>query len=84
MILGSIILNRRQKGSPFNATILNLPGRKIQKIPIRAEVKVIIFWDCAEVILVDVILRSFSNKFCLTRIRQKYCFTIAIQGHTRM
>jgi hypothetical protein len=57
---------------------------KIHKFSFRGEVIVKVFWDCEEVILVEVILRSFSNKFGLTRNKQKSCFIMAIHGHTQI
>jgi len=55
---------------------------EIQKVSVWSEVTLIVVWDYEEVILVDLISRSFSNKFCLTRIKQKSCFIMAVQGHT--
>jgi hypothetical protein len=56
----------------------------IQKVSVRGEDIAIAFWDCEEVILVDVTSRSFSNKFCLKKIKEKSCFIMAIQGHTQI
>jgi hypothetical protein len=63
---GSIIVNKRLKGNPWNGTILNLPRRK--NSPSVDRVMIIVFWDCEGVILVDVMLRGETVKF-ITYVR---------------
>jgi hypothetical protein len=48
---GSIILNRLQKGSPWNNTVFNLLGKK--RSLSAGKVMITLFRDCEEMILMD-------------------------------
>jgi hypothetical protein len=49
-----IIMKRRLIGNPWNGTIPNFTGRKIQKFSVSGQVTITVFWDCEGVNLVDV------------------------------
>jgi hypothetical protein len=90
--------NRRQKGSSWNGTILNLSGRKFSSVD---KIMITIFWTVKEWFLWmrcwewrQWTLMPISgcwwnservtSEISLTRIQQKFCFSMTIQGHTEV